>query len=67
MPIYEYVCMKCNERFSLIQSMNSAKDETKCPKCGVTEVKKLVSSFCCSTGFGSGASSIPSGGFTGGG
>ncbi|MBI5632230.1 MAG: zinc ribbon domain-containing protein [Nitrospirae bacterium] len=68
MPIYEYDCMKCSERFSVLKSITSGKNETKCPQCGSDDLKKRMSSFCCSTGSGSSHSpSVPSGGFSGGG
>jgi putative FmdB family regulatory protein len=68
MPIYEYVCNKCSEKFSLLRGIN-AKDDAQCPKCGSADVKKVLSSFCCSSGSGAGVSSgsMPSGGFGGGG
>ncbi len=68
MPIYEYICEKCNERFSLLQSMQAREKDAKCPKCLSKNVKKVMSSFCCSSGLGNDFSpSIPSSGFTGGG
>lgn len=57
MPIYEYICNKCNDRFSLLQSMSAAEKETQCLKCGSTEVKKLISSFSTSSTSSSGKSS----------
>lgn len=68
MPIYEYKCRACNEIFSLLQSINSTESDTECPKCASKTVKKIVSSFCCSSGSDTDfSSSIPSGGFGGGG
>ena len=68
MPIYEYICLKCNERFSLLQSVSASCDDTECPKCASKGVKKIISAFCCSSGPGGGtSSSMPSGGFSGGG
>ena len=68
MPIYEYMCLKCNEKFSLLQTVKTSEKDTACPKCTSKDVKKVISSFCCSAGSGGGASStIPSGGFSGGG
>jgi len=68
MPIYEYICLKCHEQFSLLRSISSDQKETKCPKCASIDVKKMMSSFCCSSGSGKGMStSVPSGGFSGGG
>jgi len=68
MPIYEFICLACNEKFSLLQAINASDHDTHCPKCMSKEVKKILSSFCCSSGSGGGiASSIPSKGFSGGG
>ncbi len=45
MPIYEYRCRECGEKFEkLVRSMNSA-PETKCPKCGGQKVERLPSAF----------------------
>jgi putative FmdB family regulatory protein len=67
MPIYEYICKDCGERFSLLQGINVTEKETQCPKCSSGQVKKVISAFCCSTGSGGGAASVPSRGFSGGG
>ncbi len=68
MPIYEYICKSCNEKFDLLQRVNSPEDETRCPKCSSKEVKKVMSSFSCAAGGGFGsAPTLPSGGFSGGG
>jgi putative FmdB family regulatory protein len=63
MPIYEYVCMKCNEKFSLLQSIFSPCDNLKCPKCESNKVKKILSTFSCAKDAGS---DVPSRGFGGG-
>ncbi len=69
MPIYEYDCKKCNETFSVFQSINADENDTRCPKCNAKDVKKKISAFsCCSIGAGGGSSSPfgSSGGFGGG-
>lgn len=66
MPIYEYICLKCNENFSLLQSLSPAEKNTECPRCSSKEVKKVISSFSCASGSGS-SSSMPAPGFGGGG
>lgn len=67
MPIYEYSCTKCNESFSVFQSVNASEKDTKCPKCGSNDVKKKVSAFsCCSIGGGASFGSSGFGGFGGG-
>lgn len=42
MPLYEYQCVKCNERLEAIQRF-SDEPFTICPQCG-GELKKLISS-----------------------
>ncbi|MEW6584556.1 MAG: zinc ribbon domain-containing protein [Nitrospirota bacterium] len=67
MPIYEYQCEDCREYFALFQHMSPPKGETECPKCSSKKVKKLVSSFSCSTEGGCSTGGSFSGGFSGGG
>jgi len=44
-PIYEYRCLECGEKFEkLVHSMNSSLT-IKCPKCAGAKVKKLLSAF----------------------
>lgn len=67
MPIYEYMCKKCNESFSLLQRVGVTEKDTVCPGCGSKDIKKNLSTFSsCSvdSGFSSGGSYS---GFSGGG
>ncbi len=34
MPIYEFVCSRCGERFELLLPMSKAQEKASCPKCG---------------------------------
>jgi putative FmdB family regulatory protein len=43
MPIYEYECEACGNRFELIQKFSDPLVEI-CPKCGARKVRKLLSS-----------------------
>ncbi len=70
MPMFEYICRACGERF---EELRSAKDEGPgplCPECGSEKVVKLVSAFATGAtggnrGGGGGASSCgPSRRFT---
>lgn len=45
MPIYEYSCHNCGEKFEKLVSINADETELTCPKCGGTQVKKLPSIF----------------------
>lgn len=67
MPIYEYICIKCNNIFSALQKMGASEKDTTCPGCGSDDVKKKLSSFCCSPGSGPSHSSSSSPRFGGGG
>jgi putative FmdB family regulatory protein len=43
MPLYEYQCDSCHERFERIQKFSDPPVDV-CPKCGKDSVKKLLSS-----------------------
>jgi putative FmdB family regulatory protein len=43
MPLYEYECEACKNRFERIQKFSDPPPET-CPKCGKGPVRKLISS-----------------------
>lgn len=60
MPIYEYLCMKCGNRFEKIQK-DSATRLIDCPSCGAPEVKRELSTFS-SGGIASEATGCFSGG-----
>jgi putative FmdB family regulatory protein len=45
MPIYEYRCQKCGERFEDFRSIHASDDEVVCPRCGATKPKRLLSAF----------------------
>jgi putative FmdB family regulatory protein len=44
MPLYEYQCESCNNRFEKIQKSYSDPAPEACPKCGKGPVRKLISS-----------------------
>lgn len=44
MPIYEYSCTKCGQRFEKLEK-ETATETVACPNCGSTEVNKEFSSF----------------------
>ena len=45
MPIYEYRCELCGEKFEKLVRTVSGHVEVVCPKCGSDEVKKAISLF----------------------
>ena len=56
MPIYEYECKECGEKFEYFNWSGEDEKFLKCPKCGAKQVKRLISSFSK----GSGNSCAPS-------
>ena len=42
MPMYEYVCMKCEEHF---EELVRADAQVACPRCGAEKVAKQLSTF----------------------
>jgi len=47
MPLYEYSCRKCSKRF---EALLFGKEKPACPKCGGTDLVKLVSTFAAHGG-----------------
>jgi len=45
MPIYEYECNHCGQKFELLRRINDSDVEIKCPRCGAEYPKRLVSLF----------------------
>ncbi len=46
MPIYEYECTNCGEKFGAHRKMAAGDSEVKCPKCGRKHPRRIFSSFC---------------------
>jgi len=45
MPIYEYRCPRCRGRFSVLALHPEQELRPRCPRCGNTEVRRLISGF----------------------
>ena len=59
MPIYEYRCNKCGQRFEkLIRSVNQP-PEIICPQCHSRQVQRLISAPAVHTGGEAGSASEP--------
>ena len=51
MPIYEYICKDCNNKFEAMRSFSDADKEISCTHCGSTNTKRAVSKcFSCGSG-----------------
>ncbi len=56
MPIYEYKCKKCGDKFELRLGLFHNNKSVKCPKCGSDDPERVISSFmtdCSSSRSGS--------------
>ena len=50
MPQYEYLCLACNKRFSLVLTLDEhEKGKVKCAKCGSTKVEQQWAAFYATT------------------
>jgi putative FmdB family regulatory protein len=45
MPLYEYRCEDCKRRFTLLVGMVAQPTSQACPKCGGSQLRKLISRF----------------------
>ena len=44
MPLYEYVCPDCGEKFELMRPISCATEDVSCPDCQ-KPAKRVISSF----------------------
>jgi putative FmdB family regulatory protein len=59
MPIYEYECRKCGQRFELRRSIADNDNSIRCPKCGVEKPQRVISAFMTGSNKGGCATSSP--------
>ena len=45
MPIYEFECQDCSQRFSVLMGINDDVSQLRCPKCKNQAIKRLFSRF----------------------
>jgi putative FmdB family regulatory protein len=46
MPIYEYICTECNNKFELMRPISQSGSDADCPKCK-KKARRALSTFCC--------------------
>ena len=63
MPIYEYKCKKCGEKFELKLGFFHTKNAIKCPVCGSNDAERIFSPFLTDTSRDSGCGTTSFGGF----
>ena len=50
MPLYEYKCKECEEKFEALVSFKDADSGIKCPRCGSEKTNRLLSVFSAAVG-----------------
>lgn len=50
MPIYEYECRECKERFEVLQLGKNDQEKIRCPKCQADKLERVVSLFSSGSG-----------------
>ena len=45
MPLYEYRCRGCGERFEVLQRLGASGDDVLCPRCGEERPERVLSTF----------------------
>ncbi|MDD5590338.1 MAG: zinc ribbon domain-containing protein [Dehalococcoidales bacterium] len=59
MPLYEYECHKCGERFELRRNISDNDGEIRCPECGAPDIRRRLSIFAAPSSSGSCGTSSP--------
>jgi putative FmdB family regulatory protein len=49
MPIYEYHCRECDNKFERLVTMSAQDIDIECPSCQKTDVEKVLSVFAALT------------------
>ncbi|MGQ9590018.1 MAG: FmdB family zinc ribbon protein [Planctomycetota bacterium] len=60
MPLYDFQCAECEATFDELVRSPSDEGSVRCPKCGSSAVKRLLSSFALGRGNSGGPSSSSS-------
>jgi len=59
MPIYEYECLKCRQRFELRRRVADSDNNIRCPRCGAENPQRVISAFTTGSIKGACAPSSP--------
>ena len=67
MPLYEYECRECHNRFEILVGRTVVDQSPVCPQCGSDKCERLFSTFAATVGKSGAAPSCPKGGTCGNG
>ena len=45
MPLYEYSCQSCEQRFEVLQKLGAGATAVRCPECGGSRLERQHSTF----------------------
>lgn len=46
MPIYNYVCLNCDNKFEIDKKMSEYNPPELCPKCGEPANRDMIKNYC---------------------
>jgi len=61
MPLYEYECKQCKERFEVLHFSNDDESNLRCPRCQADKPQRVLSLCSSAPGKSAGASCGPTG------
>lgn len=50
MPLYEYRCPSCGEKFEVLQRIGATGEGLHCPRCGASGAQRVHSTFASAVG-----------------
>ena len=64
MPLYEYTCSSCEDRFEVLQRIGADASGLECPECGSVSLERQFSTFASCGNGGDSQACAPRGAFT---
>jgi len=65
MPVYEYQCQDCGQRFDMLRSMRDADEPAICKHCKSNQTRRAISAFFATSDGRSVTQTVSSGGCSG--
>jgi putative FmdB family regulatory protein len=62
MPLYEFRCGQCGQRFEVLRPMAKADDPAPCPQCQSADTKRAISRFASFSKSADGSTAAVAGG-----
>lgn len=65
MPLYEFTCGSCGERFTVRRPFSKADDPADCPECSSDQTRRGFATFACVSKGSGGSHALGGGGCAG--